>query len=625
MLTHPESKLADSWEYYVRGTDRIPGSSKSITEITFLDPAVGSGHFLLEAFDLFYSMYEEDGACGTPKDICACILNRNLFGIDIDERAVQITQAVLWMKAKEKASDLDTEDLNEFSNHIIATNIRLPKGKDHLEAFLKNHPEDKALTHSLETVFEALENVHELGTLAKIEEPVGQELQKLKAAYEKSKKEKKQDEFFPEFEKPVQGELPVGVETYDAWKGRTVSRLKDHFLKEAETAELSRAFFSRSATKGLMLFDLLSRKYDVVAANPPYMGSKNMGTILKKYVEHHYKPGKRDLYASFILRCLELAKERGRVAMVTQQSWMFLRSFAELRAVPEEKLTDLPKDVFRGLLRDATVETVVHLGPGAFSEISGEVVNSVMFTLAKLLPTSERQVTAIKLVGCSFNEKKLLLIRAISKRSSVDIHNVYQTALLNIPESPILYWLTPSLLKLFTQEKRLEKIAEVKQGMATADNERFLRCCWEVKSVDMRVNSGRNSRWVQYAKGGGYCKWFGNNWLVVDWGEAGERIKAFPSSVIRNPSYYFRPGLTYTQMARGSMGTRISEASVFDVKGMSIFTLPSSSIHIYCLCGFLSSHVVSWLLRTLTQNMEFHAGYVIFPRKSGHNEELVLG
>jgi len=147
---------------------------KPIREVTFLDPAEGSGHFHLEAFDLFYAMYAEEatreGRTLTPREIAAAILNHNLYGIDIDGRSVQIATAALWMKAKERSPDLEASDLTSFREHLVATNIRLPKGKNHLDLFLQKHPEDKDLTPALELVFQGLEHADELGALLQIED-----------------------------------------------------------------------------------------------------------------------------------------------------------------------------------------------------------------------------------------------------------------------------------------------------------------------------------------------------------------------------------------------------------------------------------------------------------------------
>lgn len=558
MEMHPESRLKEDWEYFVLRADRAPIEKRPVQEISFFDPACGSGHFLLEAFDLFYAMYEEEGArawglgtrekrggdeelqgtesvagrngagCGgasdvrafsergglrteepdstsgsvnsiehrgrtcsgfdagvpevhlhctglpggtgnsaascsaiqlseggiafgnhkedrrdrqdasgtaesaekeasgwgleagedlrapsppslAPSTICRSILEKNLFGIDIDERAIQIAAAALWMKAASSAIEAGDHSLTPgpqpLTPNLVASNIRLPKGKDHLKEFLAKNPQDSQLRPSLEVILDGMEHADELGSLLQIEKPVDTELQHLKSHHDalQSKAEIVQREMF----KPtvIQERLPFGIESYKEWKQKTLAALKDHFATESESADLVQSFFGRSAGRSLLLLDLLARRYDVVAANPPYMGSKNMGPVLKKYVERHYPLGKRDLYAAFILRCLELAADRGRVAMVTQQSWMFLRSFADLRAAED------PDASFQGLLRETTIEALAHLGPGAFGEISGEVVNTVLFSLTKAAPSSDHRVTAFRLIGPKSPEEKDRLLR----------------------------------------------------------------------------------------------------------------------------------------------------------------------------------------------------------------------
>ncbi|MBI2837086.1 MAG: hypothetical protein HYX75_02135 [Acidobacteria bacterium] len=405
MGIQPNSRLCEKWEYYVRDADGAPVSKKPVSDITFLDPACGSGHFLIEAFELFYSMYVEEGAITDPGQICSSILERNLYGIDIDERAVQIAALALVMKAKEKAPHFVPRRVN-----IVATNIRLPAGKDHLEEFLRKYPEDVQLKPALFAVFEGLAHADELGSLLQIEEPVEKELQALKARYEAVGSPSEQLALWDEYQKPVQGKLPIGVESYEAWNVRAIGRIHAHFEAEAHGADLGAAFFGEAAAKGVTLLEMLSRRYDVVAANPPYMGSKSMGPVLKRHVELHFSSGKRDLYAAFILRCLQLAADGGRVAMVTQQSWMFLRSFADLRALDGEKRKKAQR-AFGGVLREATIEALAHLGPRAFAEIGGEVVNTALFVLAKAKPAPDHRLTAFRLVGPKSSEEKDSLLR----------------------------------------------------------------------------------------------------------------------------------------------------------------------------------------------------------------------
>ena len=209
-------------------------------------------------------------------------------------------------------------------------------------------------------IFDSLRHADELGTLLQIEEPVEKEFRILKARDDENRAGlPKQETLFPAMKKAEQQTLPLGITSYEEWKDGLLVRLNAHFQEEFASADFSSRFFGETAGKGLSLFDFLSRRYDVVATNPPYMGSKNMGPVVKRYVEKHFASGKRDLYAAFILRCLELAKpETGRVAMVTQQSWMFLRSFADLRALDEEKL----KKAF-GIQRNSAGD--IYRDPGA--------------------------------------------------------------------------------------------------------------------------------------------------------------------------------------------------------------------------------------------------------------------
>jgi hypothetical protein len=583
MSMHPESKLFEKWEYYFKDADRISIEKKPISEITFMDPASGSGHFHIEAFDLFYEMYEEEGVLIDPKEICTTILNRNLFGIDIDERAVQITKAVLWMKALERAPDLDGTKLKDFHDNIISTNIILPKGKDQLEAFLEKHPDDMPLKFALETVLKGLEDVDELGSLIQIEGPVERALDGLKSSL-----------------------ILFGKDAgWNVWKREVILHLKEHFSAESQTIDLTQSLFGSSASQGLALFDLLSQRYDVVATNPPYMGSKNMGASIKKYVETHYRQGKRDLYAAFILRCLELTRTGGRMGMVTQQSWMFLRSYADLRAEDISKKTAPKKTYFKGLLRETTFETLVHLGPGAFGEISGEVVNVALFTLANVAPLPEHRMIAFRLNRPRTPEDKKSLLIQWNKSDQFEVN---QSDLTKINRSPIVYDLPKVLLYNAIVGKKLEERAYVRQGVATTNNDRFLRSIAEITDTD--------KRWMLYHKGGGYGRWVGFETQYINWENDGALIKTNIDSrpdqfvwQMRMPhsDIFFLPGLVYSLISRGSLSVRIIEKSVFDVASPFI-KIPPSELLLFS--AFLNSKIVSFLLRKLVQDLKFHAGYL---------------
>lgn len=574
MGMYPDSDLADTWEYYVKDADRAPVRRKNVENITFLDPACGSGHFLIEAFDLFYRMYEAEGKYTDPETICKKILARNLYGIDIDERAVQIARAALWMKAAERVFDFSGTPKN-----IIATNIRLPKGKDHLTAFLQKHPEDRPLQPALETIFEGLAHADELGSLLQIEEPVERELRHLR---ERLGGQTTLSTSGLTGQTSFTGSMTD--EDWEAWKDGVIERLAGHFTAEAEAADLVNAFFSQNAGKGVRLFELLSKRYDVVAANPPYMGSKNMNPAFKNFIQKYYPSGKRDLYSAFLLQGFSLTQKNGLIAMITPQTWMFLRSFIELR---------------NQLLQKTTFMNLVHLGPRAFEEIGGEVVSVTLFISQNALPSKNNRFCAYRLVDVqSASEKSKQLVISIESNDGNFFKKV-QLDFLKIYESPIPYWVSDEVLTLLGTEKKLPRYGLPFRGLDCGNTSRFLRYTWE---------SGSSSRWVPYCKGGGYSKWWGFDYYEVDWSHDGKRIKSVDNSITPNEQYYFKEHLTYSYVANRNLSVRyVPDGTLVGVKGPGILTTENYK---WAVLSILNSRLPTFLLRLTSPGMEFTTGYL---------------
>ncbi len=594
MAMSTESRLSEKWEYYVRDADRPTTSRKAVSTLTFLDPACGSGHFLIEAFELFYGMYIEEQAITEPAAICASILERNLYGIDIDERAVQIAALALVMKAKEKAPNFVPRRVN-----LVATNIRLPANKDHLEAFLRSHPEDAALKPALLAIFEGLAHADELGSLLQIEEPVEKELRALKAKYEEVGAPMEQQALWAELQKPVQGKLPVGVGSYEEWKDRALSRLREHLEAEMQVDELSAVFFGDNASRGVSLVELLSRRYDVVAANPPYLGSKNMGPVVKRFVERHFAQGKRDLYAAFILRCLELATGEGRVAMVTQQSWMFLRSFVDLRA-PEGEKSGKASRLFNGVLRETSIETLAHLGRYAFSEIGNAAVAPVMFVLRNTKTPERHRLWACRLNAPRESHEQATLLRAAtSERSSPLVFRPDQARFLTIPQSPLCYWLRETFFGLLAG-RTVGEVADVRRGISTGDNNRLMRCHWEVP-----ISA---SRWRPFVKGGGPKRWRGLETYAVDWPRGRVAMMELPGARIQNESYLDQAGATFSQAASGTLSLRLlSAVEVFEAKSPGVFPRTTNR---ELLLAVLNCRVASSVVRALSPAIDINEASV---------------
>jgi len=261
-------------------------------------------------------------------EVARTIVERNLFGIDIDSRAVQIAALALYLEAKEYG--FDPTDGPPWLN-LIAADAVLTRGTAY-EMLLAQYKQDSAACEAIEAIWHALEHVRDLGSLVRVEEEVEEAVRKAKI---------KEDRHSP---------LLFSANDWDAYKQTLFNRLLAAFDAEAQSDDVAARIFGREGEKGVGLVELLSRRYDVVCTNPPYMGSKNMEPVLKTFVAKRYAPGKRDLYAAFILRCRELAVEDGHVAMVTPHSWMFLSSYASLRAIDDKDLKRIGYGELPGLL-----------------------------------------------------------------------------------------------------------------------------------------------------------------------------------------------------------------------------------------------------------------------------------
>lgn len=618
MEMYPDSDLKTDWPYYVTPASPHMRPRKPVKEWLLLDPCVGSGHFHVVAFDLFVQLYAEErrlAAAGIipaewtvpEEEVAVTILERNLHGIDIDPRAVQLATLALYLKAKE-AGLAWSPRIN-----IVAADASFLRGEA-WERFLASLKDEPGLQKILAQMAESLVNIRELGSLLRPEVELQRIVREVHAEWEtRGRRKAEQALLFPELAAGMQLGLPLEDLTdeafWDAMTRRAEQEIHAYVDSARQRGEIVDQVVAGEAARGFAFLALCRQRYDVVCTNPPYMGSGNMGDLLSRFISDQYASGKRDLYAAFILRCTDLARCDGHVAMVTQQSWMFLRSYAGLRAASDVRLPQLKtRGEFTGLLRETSIETLVHLGEHAFADPAAAGAFVAIFTLRKYPPTSEHRFTALRLIGPKSAEEKAALMSEGKSRRFESPQNM----LVNLDESPLVYWLSDGLLDLLDRHGRPtpEDRVYVSQGLTTGNVPRFVRFFWEC-----RVSA---PEWVWYTAGGGYKKWAGNEYLVVDWEDDGRRVKEYVTAtyppekyslLIKQPETFGRRAVYYGAVARGSLGPRLCEGAIF---GDSAPGVIYSKLEPITLAGILSSRLMSFLVRALSSSiLTIRDAYVI--------------
>ncbi len=561
MLNHPDSKLAESMKYYLAPEDGEHEEFRRIVspeEIEVCDPACGSGHILVAAFDLLAIMYEEAGY--VRRDVPRLILEKNLTGFEIDPRAAQLASFALSMKACE----VD----HRFLRRAVAPHIVVLEPVELDEGDLARAPQ----LAKRKLLLDAMAHLNECGSLF-VPEP--DDLQAIEEA------------------------LASCGDATDLFADATREKLQ-------KMSGLCRE---------------LSHTFDAVIANPPYMGSSNMGPWLAKWTAKQYPDTKRDLCTCFIDRGFTLAKPEGYSAMVTMQSWMFLGSFEKMR---------------EGLLMSRSIASMAHLGTRAFSAIGGEVVATTATVFENA--NSGANGSYLRLVDFDSEGAKEQAIReAIANPDCGWFYRRCADDFKDIPGTPIAYWASDAIMKGFISGEPLGRYAYGCNGLTTGDNNRFLRLWFEVedRSVARGVGSikecaAHRERWYPYNKGGDYKKWYGNQLYLVDWGNNGSSMKEYGHLVPRSMSRMFVPCITWSKISSGVPSFRAEvEGRMFDVAGLSMFCSNELIGEKYIL-GLCNSTVSNEYLKLLSPTLNYEVGNVlsiplvnIGPDLSGRIESLV--
>ena len=558
---HPNDDLKSEWKYYLEETEQEPDVQAQLAKIRkeyagitpetikCIDPCSGSGHILAYMFDVLMQIYEAYGY--TAREAVQSIVENNIYGLDIDERAAQLAYFSVMMKARQYDRRFLTrkdEDGNPDVPQPHVYEILESNGLDRtaIEHFAGS---DKELKKAMDTLVSEMHDAKEYGSILNITQV------DFNALYRRF------------------DEILSDISIFNI----TIERDLLPFVKIAET---------------------MAQKYDVVVTNPPYMSISAANDKLAKYVKENFPESKTDLYSVFIEKCGEMAKANGYHAMITMHSWMFLSSFESLRSK----------------LQNVSIINMAHLGARAFEEIGGEVVQTTSFVI-KNTKTNGYIGAYCRLVDPSTQQGKEDMYLARK--------NVFYTSQNNfggIPGTPIAYWLSDVMFNIFKSSKVLSDVAKPRQGLATSDNDRFLKLWHEVdfekigfgiKNID--DENKFNYKWFPCTKGGSFRRWYGNNDYIVNWANDGSEIKAYAAKLyknytrtIKNIPFYFQKGLTWSTIASGLFSLRyVPEGFIFETKGAMCYV---EDKYIYSVLALYNTKVMQQFLAVVSPTLDYHEG-----------------
>lgn len=553
LLNRPSSRLREHMPYYIEGepeTDYLKITKPE--EIRLCDPAVGSGHMLTYAFDLLTLIYEEEGYA--PTEIPALILRHNLYGLEICPRAAQLAELALVFKAREKSRRFFQPEHLVRPNIIELRDVR----------FAGNELRDY---------------IHDLGLANLFNQPV----LKLFHQFEEAKN-------FGSLIQPCLDERAIA----DVRRAIEAKDLGGQiFLRETHLKVL----------RVLEQAEALTQRYQVVVANPPYMGGNGMNTSVREFMREEYSSFKSDLFSAFTYRSSTLSLSGGLIGYMSPNVWMYISSHEGLR---------------QHLLKAQILTGLVELPLSGFS---GATVQICAFTFINSSATGYKAafIRLLKFRGVDNMGPKTL--EAITHPECGWFFRASPSDLQKIPGSPIAYWASDAMISAFENLKSLSDIGRPRQGLATTDNDRFLRLWFEVSAHnscytarDSKEAVNSQAKWFPCQKGGPFRKWFGNNEWVVNWADNGKEIKDLvtarygsASKRVANESLYFSQGISWSTISSSLISMRfVPRGFIFETKGAMCFF--ENEALLKTALGFANSAVINPLLECISPTLDFHEG-----------------
>ena len=603
---NPYCELKDSLSYLV---DMHPSSEplkvEDLSELKVADLACGSGHILNECFDLLYKIYIEEYY--SPSVAIKEILQKNLLGIDLDTRAQQLATFALLMKACQKdRAFLDGKvmprvyDMPRPIAEVISADGDMRNAEEYLREVLPHY-----LLGGYDTMVKELTEsillMNHADTLGSI----------------------------------------MIFDISESTRNAVLVRTQEYEEQLANGEMVPEAIRQLMPYMNIIL--ALTEKYAAICMNPPYMGSGRFDEVLSKYVKDNYVEAKADLFSVFMDMGMERLEDGGKMAQINMQSWMFLSSFEKLRNI---------------FLYNYIIDSMLHLGPRTFDELSGEVVQNTAFVLTKphdpyggitlsevkALPDEEKagwkrrfmedadkdlndwlvgdaKGTYYRLVdgkNCADKEQLFLSHKAGNEDGNLIYYsNVEQKNFEKIPGCPIGYWFNEAFLDLY-ESKMVSDVAIGKNGITTSDNDTFLRLWDEVSFYGIKFKRTKNSmqktdKWIPYNKAGGKRRWYGNLDYVINWENNGSAIKNLRDekgkklASVRNESYYFKEALSWSDIkSNGTSFRYYPNGLIFDASANTAYV--NNEKDMYSVLSIANSKVMDMFAEFYNPGIHFKIG-----------------
>ena len=578
---YPDSKIKEKYQI-ANAPDHQVRHPKDMRQMRVLDPACGSGNFLIYAFTLLYDLYidqmENYGRDYSRRDIPKMIVENNLFGMDLDERAAQISQIALFIKARELGGH--RSHWPEYTN-VVSTHFFLPQYEELQGSFeILGSWSQKQIT-TIYHIWNDLRSAYKFGSLVRVEERLNEMMPN-----------DVNHSMFKEFE----------MENLFEYKNNVITQLRNNVNQWGGKG--SNHFTLAKANDAISFLDIISHKYDVVVANPPYTYSRDFGPDLKEFIEDNYSLGYNvgtNLYSCFITRCHELLFDEGYMGIIHPKTFMSISKFKETRGF---------------ILDNCQIDLFVDWGfLGIFPPAVR--VDSAFYTLKKAYNKDKyKESTFFKLddyyEGHRYN-KFVENYKTLCDNGSPtdDLYTIDQKKFKLIKGSPFIYWISDEFREKFAGNTLSEKF-DICNGISSGgNNERFYRFFWEVDRTTIMSSSNKDAyKWVTINKGGESNKWYGNQWLVFEWEGKGKKLKALkktcPSIRYGYEEYYFKEGLAFNGSGK-YLAVRIQpEFCLFERAGKSIYT--KNPCDYYELMAILNSKLCSYIMGALNSTISFQSG-----------------